>query len=64
VEGDRGDLRRLRHGKRWSLLRNRARQLGVATYIVRRQAAPEHLMARLTRVAPGRWALVLILAEK
>jgi hypothetical protein len=37
-------------------LRSRARRLGVAAYILRRQAALERLMARLMRVAPGRWA--------
>jgi hypothetical protein len=38
-------------------LRDRARRLGVATYILRRQAALERLMVRLTRVAPDRWAV-------
>jgi predicted nucleotidyltransferase component of viral defense system len=38
-------------------LRERARRLGVATYIVRRQAALERLMVRLATVAPDRWAL-------
>lgn len=38
-------------------LRNRARRLGVAAYIVRRQAALERLVARLMKTAPGRWAL-------
>jgi len=38
-------------------LRNRARRLGVAAYILRRQAGLERLMARLTRAVPGRWAL-------
>lgn len=38
-------------------LRMRARRLGVAAYIIRRQAALERLMVRLTRVAPDRWAL-------
>ncbi len=38
-------------------LRNRARRLGVAAYIVRRQAALERLVARLMRVTPERWAL-------
>lgn len=38
-------------------LRSRARRLGVAAYIVRRQAALERLVARGMRVAPGRWAL-------
>ncbi len=38
-------------------LRERARRLGVAAYIVRRQAALERLMVRLAKVAPDRWAL-------
>lgn len=38
-------------------LRERARRLGARAYIVRRQAALERLIVRLTRVAPGRWAL-------
>ena len=38
-------------------LRERARRLGVPAYILRRQAALERLMVRLTRVAQGRWAL-------
>lgn len=38
-------------------LRDRARQLGVATYAVRRQAALERLLVRLTTTAPNRWAL-------
>lgn len=38
-------------------LRERARRLGVPAYIVRRQAALERLMVRLTKVAPDRWAL-------
>lgn len=38
-------------------LRNRAHRLGVAAYIPRRQAALERLIARLMKVAPGRWAL-------
>jgi hypothetical protein len=38
-------------------LRTRAHRLGVAAYIVRRQAALERLMVRLTKVAPDRWAL-------
>lgn len=38
-------------------LRERARQLGVPTYVVRRQAALERLAARLSQVAPERWAL-------
>lgn len=38
-------------------LRERARRIGVPAYIVRRHAALERLLARLTKVAPGRWAL-------
>lgn len=38
-------------------LRERARHLGAPAYIVRRQAALERLIVRLTRVAPDRWAL-------
>ena len=38
-------------------LRNHARQVGVPVQVVRRQAALERLMARLTQVASGRWAL-------
>jgi hypothetical protein len=38
-------------------LRTRAHRLGVAAYILRRQAALERLMVRLTKVAPDRWAL-------
>lgn len=38
-------------------LRERARRLGASAYIVRRQAALERLMVRLTKVAPDRWAL-------
>jgi len=38
-------------------LRERARRLSAPAYIVRRQAALERLLARLTRVAPDRWAL-------
>jgi len=38
-------------------LRDRARDVGVAAYVVRRQAALERLMVRLTTVAPNRWAL-------
>jgi len=38
-------------------LRDRARRLGVPAYIVRRLAALERLIARLTMVAPDRWAL-------
>lgn len=38
-------------------LRERSRQLGVPTYVVRRQAALERLAARLSKVAPERWAL-------
>lgn len=40
-----------------SRLRNRARRLGVAAYIVRRHAAIERLVARLMKAAPGQWAL-------
>lgn len=38
-------------------LRDRARRLHVPAYLLRRQAALERLIVRLTRVAPGRWAL-------
>lgn len=38
-------------------LRNHARKVGTPVQVVRRQAALERLMARLGRVAPGRWAL-------
>lgn len=38
-------------------LRERARRLGVPAYIIRRQAALERLIVRLTMVAPDRWAL-------
>lgn len=38
-------------------LRDRARRLGVPAYIIRRQAALERLIVRLTKVAPDRWAL-------
>ena len=38
-------------------LREWAHRLGVPAYIVRRQAALERLIVRLTKVAPGRWAL-------
>lgn len=38
-------------------LRRRARHLGVAAFVVRRQAALERLMARLMKVPPGLWAL-------
>lgn len=38
-------------------LRERARRLGVPAYIVRRQAGLERLLVRLTRTAPGRWAI-------
>ena len=38
-------------------LRDRASRLRVPAYIIRRQAAWERLMVRLTRVAPDRWAL-------
>lgn len=40
-----------------SRLRNYARSGGVPVQVVRRQAALERLMARLGKVAPGRWAL-------
>ena len=38
-------------------LRDRARSLDVAAYVLRRQAALARLMARLSRIAPGRWAV-------
>lgn len=38
-------------------LRERARRLGVPAYIVRRQAALERLIVRLSQVAPDRWAI-------
>ena len=38
-------------------LRERARRLSAPAYIVRRQAALERLLARLSKVAPDRWAL-------
>ena len=38
-------------------LRNLARRLGVDALILRRRVALERLLARLTKVAPGRWAL-------
>ena len=38
-------------------LRDRARSLDVAAYVLRRQAALERLMARLGRIAPGWWAV-------
>jgi predicted nucleotidyltransferase component of viral defense system len=38
-------------------LRQRARQLGIPAYILRRQAGLERLMVRLMTVAPGRWAV-------
>lgn len=38
-------------------LRERAGRLGVPAYIIRRQAALERLIVRLTKVAPNRWAL-------
>jgi len=38
-------------------LRSHARSVGIPVQVVRRQAALERLMARLARVAPGRWAL-------
>lgn len=37
-------------------LRRRAREQGIDAYILRRRAALERLMARLTAVAPRRWA--------
>jgi hypothetical protein len=40
-----------------SRLRERARRLGVPAYLIRRQAAVERLIVRLTRVAPGKWAI-------
>ncbi len=38
-------------------LRERARRLSAPAYIVRRHAALERLLMRLTKVAPDRWAL-------
>ena len=38
-------------------LRERARRLSAPAYIVRRQAALDRLLVRLTKVAPDRWAL-------
>jgi len=38
-------------------LRDRARRLSAPAYMVRRQAALERLLVRLTKVAPDRWAL-------
>jgi len=38
-------------------LRDRARRLGVPAYIIRRQAALERVIVRLTKVAPDRWAV-------
>jgi predicted nucleotidyltransferase component of viral defense system len=38
-------------------LRDRARHFGIPAYIIRRQAALERLIVRLTRVAPDRWAV-------
>jgi predicted nucleotidyltransferase component of viral defense system len=38
-------------------LRDRARHFGNPAYIIRRQAALERLIVRLTRVAPDRWAV-------
>ena len=38
-------------------LRERAKQLSAPTYVVRRQAALERLLARLSKVAPDRWAI-------
>jgi hypothetical protein len=40
-----------------AILRERARRLNAPAYVVRRQAALERLLVRLTRVAPDRWAL-------
>lgn len=40
-----------------SRLRERARRLGVPAYFLRRQAALERLLVRLSTVAPGRWAV-------
>jgi len=37
-------------------LRDRVRSLVVAAYVLRRQAALERLVARLSRIAPGRLA--------
>ena len=38
-------------------LRDRAHRLGVPAYIIRRQAALERVIVRLTKVAPDRWAV-------
>lgn len=38
-------------------LRERARELGVPAYVLRRQAGLERLAVRLMAAAPGRWAL-------
>jgi hypothetical protein len=38
-------------------LRDRAHRLGAPVYLLRRQAALERLIVRLTRVVPSRWAL-------
>jgi hypothetical protein len=38
-------------------LRQRARRVSAPAYIVRRQAALERLLARLSKVAPDRWAV-------
>ncbi len=38
-------------------LRELGRRLGVEAYVLRRQAALERLVARLTKAAPGRWAV-------
>lgn len=38
-------------------LRDRARSLDVAAYVLRRQAALERLVERLSRTAPDRWAV-------
>ena len=40
-----------------SRLRERARRVGVPAYLLRRQAALERLLVRLSKVAPGRWAI-------
>lgn len=41
----------------YARLRDLARRLGIEPHILRRQAALERLVARLTKAAPGRWAL-------
>jgi predicted nucleotidyltransferase component of viral defense system len=38
-------------------LRARARRLGVEAYVLRRQAALERLLARISKTSPGRWAV-------